>query len=89
MLNSLIFLSAFALGTTGAAVAADPAPAQTTAKAAKPKLLCRPIRARTGSHRPQGKVCKTADEWRIRDRDVLVQGPLEDNTRVEVKNPPI
>lgn len=55
----------------------------------KPKLVCRPLPARTGSHRPQGRVCKTAEEWRARDRDVYMQAPMEDQTRVEPAGPKI
>lgn len=81
-------LLALTLGTApAAAFAADPAPA--IAEAAKPKKICRPLPARTGSHRPQGKVCKTAEEWRIRDRDQLLQAPLEDTTKVEIPGPKI
>ena len=77
---------ALALGTAPtAALAAEPAPDAT--EAAKPKKICRPLPARTGSHRPQGKVCRTAEEWRIRDRDQYLQAPLEDATKVTPAGP--
>lgn len=70
-------------------LAADAAPAPEATKAAKPKLVCRPLPARTGSHRPQGRVCKTAEEWRVRDRDVYMQGRMEDTTTVQPAGPKI
>ncbi len=83
-------LIALAVGTAPvAALAAEPAPAPAATEAAKPKKICRPLPARTGSHRPQGKVCKTAEEWRARDRDQYLQAPLEDTTRIEPVGPQI
>lgn len=86
-LATTIALSLIGLGAP--ALAADPAPAPAPTEAAKPKKICRPLPARTGSHRPEGRICKTAEEWRIRDRDVYVQGPLEEQTKVEVSGPKI
>ena len=81
-------LIALAIGTAPAAVlATEPAPAAT--EAAKPKKICRLLPARTGSHRPQGRVCKTAEEWRARDRDQYLQAPLEDTTKIEPVGPQI
>ncbi|MCZ8323874.1 MAG: hypothetical protein O9283_01265 [Sphingomonadaceae bacterium] len=81
-------LIALAFGTAPAAVlASEPAPAAT--EAAKPKKICRLLPARTGSHRPQGRVCKTAEEWRARDRDQYMQAPLEDTTKIEPVGPQI
>jgi hypothetical protein len=70
------------------AMAAD-APAGSPAPQVKEKKICRPLPARTGSHRPQGRVCKTAAEWKIRDRDQYIQAPIEDATKVEVSGPKI
>lgn len=70
------------------AVAAD-SPTGAQAPQAKEKKICRPLPARTGSHRPQGRVCKTAAEWKIRDRDQYMQAPIEDTTKVEVSGPKI
>lgn len=85
---TLLALSALSLSAPAVVQATEttPAPAGATAK---PKKICRPLPARTGSHRPQGRVCKTAEEWRIRDRDVYMQGPLEDTTKVEPAGPKI
>ena len=70
-------------------LADNAAPAPTATQPAKPKLVCRPLPAPTGSHRPQGRVCKTAEEWRVRDRDVYLQAPLEDQTKIEPAGPKI
>ena len=70
-------------------LAADAAPTPEATEAAKPKLICRPLPARTGSHRPQGRVCKTAAEWKIRDKDVYMEGRMEDTTKVEPAGPKI
>ncbi|NBW74973.1 MAG: hypothetical protein EBR34_04160 [Sphingomonadaceae bacterium] len=86
-LATTVLALAMMTGTTPLLAADAPAPEAT--KAAKPKMICRPLPARTGSHRPQGRICKTAEEWRIRDRDVYVQGPLEDQTKVEPVGPKI
>ncbi len=42
---------------------ADDAP-----KPAKVKKICRETPARTGSHRPGKRVCKTEAEWKERDQ---------------------
>lgn len=70
-------------------LAADAAPTPEATTAAKPKLICRPLPARTGSHRPQGRVCKTAAEWKVRDKDVYMEGRMEDTTKVEPVGPKI
>lgn len=82
--------TAVVLALIAAPVLADTAaPAPEAPQPAKPKLVCRPLPAPTGSPRPQGRVCKTAEEWRARDRDTLVQGRLEDQTKIEPAGPKI
>ena len=71
------------------ALADASAPAADATTPAKPKTICRPLPAPTGSHRPQGRVCKTIEEWRARDRDTLMQGRLEDQTKIEPAGPKI
>jgi hypothetical protein len=74
-----LFASAVMLALASAPVAAnDPASGgQGATEAAKPKKICRNLAPRTGSHRPQGRVCKTAEEWKLRDKDRYAEAPFE------------
>lgn len=79
MRNMALFCSAMMLAMASApAAASDPASGgQGTAESAKPKKICRNLAPRTGTHRPQGRVCKTAEEWKIRDKDRYAEAPFE------------
>ena len=60
------------------AVAAEPVAAgQTAGEPQKVKKICRNTPPRTGTRRPQGRICKTAEEWRALDRDVYTEGRFE------------
>ena len=73
-------VAAIALVVAAPAFAQTPAAsAEAPAETVKEKKICRPLPARTGSHRPHGKVCKTAAEWRARDKDRYMEGRFEES----------
>ena len=66
LLASALVLSLPALTLPSLAMA-DEAP-KTEEAAKKPRKFCRETPARTGSHRPGKRVCRTAEEWKELDQ---------------------
>lgn len=64
--------------------ASEPAPAEAPAPApaAKPKKICRPVAGKTGSNLGSRRACRTADEWRERDRADVSLSPVQDGTPI-------
>ena len=66
LLACALVLSLPALALPSLALASEAPKSDEEAK--KPRKLCRETPARTGSHRPGKRICRTAEEWKALDQ---------------------
>ncbi|WP_423142299.1 hypothetical protein ACOYW6_02790 [Parablastomonas sp. CN1-191] len=73
---ALLTAPALAQGASPASPpAAAGAPAAQPAKPPKPKMICRPVAAATGTHMGSNRECHTAEYWKaLNDADVDTGG---------------